>query len=36
MRNRQVKIGAVLAPQEKQVLPAGAVASACRHAAGRQ
>ena len=29
MRNRQVKIGAVLAPQEKQVLPANAVASAC-------
>jgi hypothetical protein len=30
MRNRQIKIGAVLAPQERQVLPASAVASVCR------
>jgi hypothetical protein len=29
------KIGAVLAPQEGEVLPVSAVASACRHAAGR-
>jgi len=30
MRNRQVEIGAVLAPQERQVLPASALPTSAR------